>query len=524
MYRALYRKWRPQTFDDVVGQEQVTDILKYQVAENRISHAYLFCGSRGTGKTSCAKILAKAVTCLSPVNGNPCNECAACRSIDAGTATDVIEMDAASNNGVDNVRDMKDEIVFTPAELKYRVYIIDEVHMMSGSAFNALLKTLEEPPSYVLFILATTELHKLPTTIISRCQRYDFRRLTNDAIIDRLMTISQAEGIRLEEGAARLIAGLAQGGMRDAISLLELCAGMNEPIDTALASRVLGVVGRETQYRMVDAIMNQDHAEIFALIADVVRSSQDLSVFWSELIAYYRDLVVVKTLGDSRDYLDITENEQKRLSDLAVRIPMGRLLYHSRLLEETGESLKRNGVSKRSTVELALIRMCEPRLSTTPESLLARIEELEGQVGRMAAGAPIPRKEPAPREEVKNAEPPSAAPQKNTESEPPAGSRPPEEKTKTEAGKRIAAWGAVLEEFAELKPSLRPFLKGSSAMIDASGVVTVLLSVNIFLRMLSGDESAGIMLVNLLNKRGENAKSIRYITAPSSAPQAQLEF
>ena len=211
-YIALYRKWRPVNFDDVCGQDAVTDVLKYEVKNGKISHAYLFCGSRGTGKTSCARILAKAVNCLHPVNGNPCNECEACRSIDAGTALDVIEMDAASNNGVDNVRDMKDEIAFTPAILRYRVYIIDEVHMMSGAAFNALLKTLEEPPAYVVFILATTEFNKLPTTIVSRCQRFDFRRMTSDVIIARLMKIASAEGIELTEDGARVIARAAQGG------------------------------------------------------------------------------------------------------------------------------------------------------------------------------------------------------------------------------------------------------------------------------------------------------------------------
>ena len=231
-YKALYRKWRPVDFDDVCGQDRITDILKYEVANDKVSHAYLFCGSRGTGKTSCAKILAKAVNCENPQNGNPCNRCEACRSIDSGIATDVIEMDAASNNGVDNVRNLKDEISFTPALLKYRVYIIDEVHMMSGQAFNALLKTLEEPPTYVVFILATTEFNKLPTTIVSRCQRFDFRRISSDVIVDRLMRISKEEGIDLTEEGARLIARASRGGMRDAVSLLELCAGSKQLIDS----------------------------------------------------------------------------------------------------------------------------------------------------------------------------------------------------------------------------------------------------------------------------------------------------
>ena len=253
-YRALYRKWRPSDFDMVCGQEGITDILKYEVRENKLSHAYLFCGSRGTGKTSCAKILAKAVNCEHSVDGNPCNCCEACKSIDAGIATDVIEMDAASNNGVNNVRDMKDEIAFTPAILKYRVYIIDEVHMMSASAFNALLKTLEEPPTYVLFILATTEYNKLPTTIVSRCQRFDFKRISSDTIVERLMLIASEEGIDLTEEGARVIARVSRGGMRDAISLLELCAGSRAKIDASLVFSTVGSGNRDSAYEMLSAV------------------------------------------------------------------------------------------------------------------------------------------------------------------------------------------------------------------------------------------------------------------------------
>ena len=229
MHQALYRKWRPPHFDEVYGQDHITSILKYQCATGKFSHAYLFCGSRGTGKTTCAKILAKAVNCLNPTPAGPCGECAACRSIDSGAATDVLEMDAASNNGVDDIRDIRDEVIYTPSELKYRVYIIDEVHMLSASAFNALLKTLEEPPEHVVFILATTELQKLPATIISRCQRFDFRRISTDDLCARLHKIAREEDIDLSEEAARLIARQAQGGMRDAVSLLELCAGARLP-------------------------------------------------------------------------------------------------------------------------------------------------------------------------------------------------------------------------------------------------------------------------------------------------------
>ena len=268
-YKALYRKWRPQTFDDVCGQSAITDILKYEVMNNKLSHAYLFCGSRGTGKTTCAKILAKAVNCLNPKNGSPCNECYACKSIDSGISTDVMELDAASNTGVDNVRNMKDEIAFTPSELKYRVYIIDEIHMMSISAFNALLKTLEEPPSYVIFILATTEFHKLPTTIVSRCQRFDFKRISSDIIIERLLAVAKSENIDITSDAARVIARISRGGMRDAISLLELCAGAHKTIDEKLVFETVGSGNRENAYKLIKAIGVADFDTIYSIIGNI---------------------------------------------------------------------------------------------------------------------------------------------------------------------------------------------------------------------------------------------------------------
>ena len=244
MHQALYRKWRPKTFNDVCGQDHITSILKYEIDNSKFSHAYLFCGSRGTGKTSCAKILSKAVNCLSPEGGNPCGKCEACLSIENGTTTDVLEMDAASNNGIDNIRDIRDEVVYAPSSLKYRVYIIDAVHMLSASAFNALLKTLEEPPEHVVFILATTELHKLPATIISRCQRFDFRRISTEVLKNHLLHIADAEGIDLCPEAAVMLAKQAQGGMRDAISLLELCAGSREKITPEVVNITVGARGR----------------------------------------------------------------------------------------------------------------------------------------------------------------------------------------------------------------------------------------------------------------------------------------
>ena len=385
MHQALYRKWRPQTFDDVCGQDHITSVLRYEVSQNALSHAYLFCGSRGTGKTTCAKILAKAVNCLSPEDGSPCGKCAACVSIDNGSATDVLEMDAASNNGVENIRDIRDEVVYTPSLLRYRVYIVDEVHMLSQSAFNALLKTLEEPPSHVIFILATTELHKLPATIVSRCQRFDFRRISLSVLAARISYIAEQEGMELEPAAAERIARMAQGGMRDAISLLELCGGTRKKIDVATVNEMMGSGGREEMLAIVEAIATADYDAIFAAISEAVASSRDLSVFWQDLISVYRDLLVIKTTSNATSYLDLTDTEAVKLSELASRFKKGTLLAHCHLLEDALFAMQSANAVKRMVAELTLVRMCDPALDTSAEGLLARVERLEDA---LASGAP----------------------------------------------------------------------------------------------------------------------------------------
>ena len=385
MYRALYRKWRPTTFDDVVGQEHITSILKYQCKEGKHSHAYLFCGTRGTGKTTCSKILAKALNCLSPVDGNPCGKCAACMSIDSGSCMDVVEMDAASNNGIDDIRDIRDEVVYTPSELKYKVYIIDEVHMLSINAFNGLLKTLEEPPSYVVFILATTEMHKLPTTIISRCQRYDFRKMSSDDIIGRLKYIAKEEGISITEDAARLISRLASGGMRDAISLFELCSGSANKIDIELVSEVLGVSGTETLYDIVSSVKKKDYGRIFSIVRDIENSSKDIAVFWQELISYYRDMLVAKTLRDSASYLELSQGEVEKMRELVSDMTSSEIIRQSKIIDSALLSMQRAGSYKRNVAEMTLIRLCDPSLDVSSESLLSRISELEAHVMRLSS-------------------------------------------------------------------------------------------------------------------------------------------
>ncbi len=487
-YKALYRKWRPYDFDDVCGQNAITDILKYEVANNKTSHAYLFCGSRGTGKTSCAKILAKAVNCLNPQNGNPCNECEACKSIDKGIATDVIEMDAASNNGVDNVRDMKDEIAFTPAELKYRVYIIDEVHMMTGPAFNALLKTLEEPPAYVIFILATTEFNKLPTTIVSRCQRFDFRRISSDVICQRLKKIASSEGIDLTDEGALVLARAARGGMRDAVSLLELCAGSKKTIDALLVSSTIGSGNRDNVYSIVEAICKEDYDAVYKAINEVCMISSDISVFWQEIIDTYRDMMVVKNSRTAKSYLDLTELEYTRLLSLSKEFTMAKMAYHVRLLEDAlGDMLKAQN-AKRGIAEITLTRMCDPSSQGSPEALVVRIEELEREIKMLKAGAVISSapvtsdgmqtgidavktQTPAPKDDKTNASVKGSKIAENVNNNSQNVS-----KTSTNSYSEFNGWSNVLEGLSAIKPALAAQLRSSKAYTDGQGNFTVKMS------------------------------------------------
>ena len=380
MHQALYRKWRPKTFSEVCGQEHITSILKQEATEGKFNHAYLFCGSRGTGKTTCAKILSKVVNCENVIDGNPCGVCPSCLAVENGSTTDVLEMDAASNNGVDNIRDIRDEVVYSPSFLKYRVYIVDEVHMLSNSAFNALLKTLEEPPSHAIFILATTELHKLPATIVSRCQRFEFRRIATDVLTARIKYIAEQEGISIEDDAARLIARYSQGGMRDSISLLELCASGGAKIDVSAVNETIGSAGRERMMDVARAIAEKNFEFLFGEIDAVVTSSKDITVFWQDLISLYRDLLVVKTVRESAKYLDLTDFEAKSLASLAEKFTRETLIYHCKMLEEALSSMQVGGAVKRIIAELCFVKMCDDTLSTSTEALLGRIAKLEAMI------------------------------------------------------------------------------------------------------------------------------------------------
>ena len=456
MHQAFYRKWRPRTFDDVCGQEHITSILRYEAEQKAFSHAYLFCGSRGTGKTTCAKILAKVVNCEHPVNGNPCLTCASCRAIESGSATDVLEMDAASNNGVDNVRDIRDEVVYLPSELRYRVYIIDEVHMLSASAFNALLKTLEEPPEHVIFILATTELQKLPATIISRCQRFDFRRISTDAMTERLAFIAKEEGIVLDPDAARMLAKFAQGGMRDAISLLELCAGSRKEITPELVEKTVGITGRGALVDLVGAVADKQYDAIFASIDEVVRSAKDLAVFWQDLLSLYRDLLVVKTSANAVSYLDLTKDELSALSSLAARFSKETLLYHCGLVEESFLAMQKANAVKRVLAETTLLRMCDESLNASNDALLSRISKIED---RLRSGVVAPAKAEAPKQEVPKKEPAKAPAEKQEETE----------------GKRVLRtvkeWAEIADYLTQLDPVSAGFFRNATGYWDKNGIL-----------------------------------------------------
>ncbi len=401
MYRALYRKWRPQIFSDVYGQNHITETLCNEISSGRLSHAYLFTGSRGTGKTTCAKILAKAVNCLNPHNGNPCNECAICRGIDDGSILDVTEIDAASNNGVDNIRDLRDEVNFTPAAAKYRVYIIDEVHMLSLGAFNALLKTLEEPPEHVLFILATTEVHKLPATILSRCQRFDFRRIPPEDIAARLKVVAENENLALDEEAAMLIARISDGALRDALSILDQCGGYNEPITTAVVSKAAGLLGRDYLFEISDAILGENGSDVLAIIDRLHSSSCDMERLMSELVGHYRNIMMAKTVKEPAKFVVCTPEELERYKKCAAGMTYGSILHIIETLCRESSQLKYVS-NQRAQTEAVLIRLCNPALSTDTQALVRRIDDLQAEIMRLKAtgvtvsGAPAAVQAPAP--------------------------------------------------------------------------------------------------------------------------------
>ena len=406
-YQALYRKYRPQTFDDVVGQIAVTQTLKTQLLKDQLSHAYLFTGSRGTGKTSCAKILAKAVNCLNLQDGNPCNRCEACRAIDSGSCMDVLEIDAASNNGVDNVRDLRDDAVYSPSQVKKRVYIIDEVHMLSISAFNALLKIIEEPPEHLLFILATTELHKVPATILSRCQRFSFRRISQEDIAARLQYVSYQENIELDESAARVLARMADGGMRDAMSLLDQVASATTGELTAdKVYDSLGIAGQQKAGEMMTYIARHETKNALSLFNCLYADGKDLGALLDELACLARDLLILKTAPNAGLAILSGVADDQQAMAISREISDGELVRMMNLLQQTMAGFTRSA-SRRMDAELCLLNLCQPELSLDAKALNARLTKLEEQIrtGSFVAVAP-PVKQEKPEDTVDDELPP----------------------------------------------------------------------------------------------------------------------
>ena len=386
-YVALYRKARPPVFDEVKGQDHVIKTLRNQVISDRLQHAYLFCGTRGTGKTSAAKILARAVNCENPQNGNPCNECASCRAIAAGSAMNVIEIDAASNNGVDNIREIVEEVRYRPAQGKYKVYIIDEVHMLSTGAFNALLKTLEEPPSYVIFILATTEVAKIPITILSRCQRYDFHRIGADTITDRMRELTERENVKAEEKALRFIARAADGSMRDALSLLDRCfafyAGEEITYEKALAA--LGAVDTDVYTELLSEIARGNAGRSIFIFEKMIENGREVGQFVNDFIWYLRNLLLIGTSeNESEDVVDVSAEQREAMKEMAARVPQSTVMRYIRVLSELLNSL-RNATNRRVLTEVALVKLTKPQMERTSDAVLDRIRLLEEKLEDLEA-------------------------------------------------------------------------------------------------------------------------------------------
>ncbi len=540
-------------FSDVSGQSHITDTLQNEISSGRLSHAYLFTGSRGTGKTTCAKILAKAVNCLNPQNGSPCNECEICRGIDDGSILDVTEIDAASNNSVDNIRDLRDEVNFTPAAAKYRVYIIDEVHMLSSGAFNALLKTLEEPPAHVLFILATTEVQKLPATILSRCQRFDFRRIPPEDIAARLVTVAKNEKLELSEDAALLIARISDGALRDALSILDQCAGYNEPITVKTVSNAAGLLGKDYLFELSDAILSENSTGVLDIVDRLHASSCDMERLMSELVNHFRNIMMAKTTKQPEKFIVCTPDELERYKKDAKSITNGTILYIMETLCSEASKLKYSA-HQRAQTEAVLIRLCCPALSTDNSAIIRRIDELEAQLmlikaqGVQVAATPTPVVKQGPPKvapvipvtETKVAEDPIVddEPYEEYIEETPVQKEPiynepiakEPDSTKIEIPKHVdtgivtesdnavpfAAWENTLTQLAVINRPLHPMLIGSSAF-RAGNTVFIKAKNTAFPQMFKIKDNVDTITTALMRATGENLRPALYNDGSSPA-------
>ena len=424
MYRVLYRKWRPAVFTDVSGQEHITSTLQNEVSSGRLNHAYLFTGSRGTGKTTCAKILAKAVNCLNPQNGNPCGECEICKGIDDGSILDIVEMDAASNRKIDDIRQIIDEVQFKPAKCKYRVYIVDEVHMLTTEAFNALLKTLEEPPEHVIFILATTEVHKLPQTIRSRCQRFDFHRIPPRAIADRVEYVGSQENAEITESAALMLASVADGALRDALSLLDSCLAVSSHIDEEVVRNAAGLVSKTYLFELATAIINKNPTKSLEIIDRLYSESKDMARLCDELVEHFRALMLIKTIKNPRDILIMSDDEFEQAVTQSDYLSLADIVFYMDVLSRAYQRMGR-GTGDRTELEMALVKLSATELDGTVEALTARVTALEKAVKR---GITVNYAQPAQQSVQAEAVQSASVPNTQTEVEEPFAKPEPEHK------------------------------------------------------------------------------------------------
>ena len=424
MYRVLYRKWRPAVFTDVSGQEHITSTLQNEVSSGRLNHAYLFTGSRGTGKTTCAKILAKAVNCLNPQNGNPCGECEICKGIDDGSILDIVEMDAASNRKIDDIRQIIDEVQFKPAKCKYRVYIVDEVHMLTTEAFNALLKTLEEPPEHVIFILATTEVHKLPQTIRSRCQRFDFHRIPPKAIADRVEYVVSQENAEITESAALMLASVADGALRDALSLLDSCLAVSSHIDEEVVRNAAGLVSKTYLFELATAIINKNPTRSLEIIDRLYSESKDMARLCDELVEHFRALMLIKTIKNPRDILIMSDDEFEQAVTQSDYLSLADIVFYMDVLSRAYQRMGR-GTGDRTELEMALVKLSATELDGTVEALTARVIALEKAVKR---GITVNYAQPAQQSVQAEVAQSASVPNTQTEVEEPFAKPEPEHK------------------------------------------------------------------------------------------------
>ncbi len=472
MYQALYRKYRPKVFKDVIGQPHVTVTLQNELSSGRIGHAYLFIGSRGTGKTTCAKIFAKAVNCTSLIDGNPCGECALCREIDSGEVMDIVELDAASNNGVNDIREICESAAFTPAKAKFRVYIIDEVHMLSAGAFNALLKTLEEPPAHVIFILATTEVHKIPATILSRCQRFEFHKISADDIASRLKFVTEQEGAEIDRAAATLIARISDGAMRDALAILDKCLGVEKNISAETVSETVGIASSEQIFELARAILTKQPQETINIVDNFNTHSKDMLRLTHELIGTFRNMMLIKTLHNAKDLLVISEDDYATLCDLTNNVSLETIIFIVDTLQTSFEKMNR-GCDAKTELEICLIKLCAPELNYSSEALANRLEALEKKVKLLVANGGIAHE----KKPIKRAE--SQSSMEKTKVSKSEAQEQPSPKTATDAtlanlqknAQKMTSWNDVLDALKEHSHTIAMAFKGSSAYVSGDFVL-----------------------------------------------------